>query len=218
MDMEEFQLPLGFHFLPEPEECIEYLTSMVIGKPLPYKGLIFEFNPYDINQLPHIFSAAEKRDLYFFTKLSRKGKIGETSINRSVGKGSWHNDRSKDLFDPANRSSVIGTALTFTYWETGSIYNRRFLMTEYQLRTNGLLQYDPLEDPVLCCLRCHLGKKARKVTRNPSSLRVQSAERPALTVATSSNSSILAEFPTNTVSDNSASSSCEVEPPNHPSM
>lgn len=171
--MELPKVPLGYRFRPTPDECIHYLTCKVTSKPLPCTGIILDLNPYDVKQLPDIFSSVEKRgEVYLFTQLSKKGRIGNINVNRKVGKGTWHGDQFGKVSDP--RGTKVGVSRKLSYREKGSPYNiSKFLMTEYSLLEDTPLQYSSLKDYVLC----HITKNGRsRNTNNDSSSHCESID------------------------------------------
>ncbi|PSR89787.1 NAC domain-containing protein [Actinidia chinensis var. chinensis] len=151
-------IPAGFKFRPTDQQLIhDYLVNKIVGKELPFEGIILERDVYDEQVLSEIFrSWNESGDTrsYFFTRLKKKA----ANYCRTIGNGAWRSQYSRVIND--GESNTIGIKRSFEYMNIGSVQHKKWIMMEFSLAGVSLEQ--PRSDYVICILKKSRGGKHGK--------------------------------------------------------
>ncbi|XP_057465933.1 NAC domain-containing protein 26-like [Actinidia eriantha] len=160
----------GLKFRPTDQELInDYLFNKIIGKELPFEGIILERDVYDQHVLSEIFRSwvkdkngdvSEDTQSYFFTRLKKKTANGETYC-RKVGNGTWRSQYSRvinaDEYD--NESIPIGIKRSLEYIDSGSVQHKNWIIMEFSLAGVSLEHPLSSKDYVICRLQKSRGGK-----------------------------------------------------------
>ncbi|GFS31817.1 hypothetical protein Acr_00g0019350 [Actinidia rufa] len=149
---------------------MNYLFNKIIGKELPFEGIILERDVYDQHVLSEIFrswvdvdedgNVSRDTQSYFFTRLKKKTANGKTYC-RTVGNGTWRSRYSRVInADEYNDKSIpIGMKRSLEYIDSGSIQHKNWIIMEFSLA--GISLEHPLssKDYVICRLQKSRGGK-----------------------------------------------------------
>ncbi|XP_057504072.1 NAC domain-containing protein 82-like isoform X1 [Actinidia eriantha] len=153
-------IPAGFKFRPTDQQLIhDYLFNKIVGKELPFEGIIFERDVYEEQVLSEIFrSWNESGDTrsYFFTRLKKKA----ANYCRTVGNGTWRSQYSRVIND--GESNTIGIKRSFEYMNSGSVQHKKWIMMEFSLAGVSLEHPRSSKDYVICMLQKSRGGKHGK--------------------------------------------------------
>ncbi|PSS05735.1 NAC domain-containing protein [Actinidia chinensis var. chinensis] len=161
----------GLKFRPTDQELInDYLFNKIVGKELPFEGIILERDIYDQHVLSEIFRSWVDEDedgdvsrdtqSYFFTRLKKKTSNGETYC-RTVGNGTWRSQYSRvinaDEYD--DESIPIGVKRSLEYIDSGSVQHKNWTIMEFSLAGVSLEHPLSSKDYVICRLQKSRGWK-----------------------------------------------------------
>ncbi|GFZ20307.1 phytochelatin synthase 1 [Actinidia rufa] len=153
-------IPAGFKFRPTDQQLIhDYLFNKIVGKELPFEGIILERDVYDEQVLSEIVrSWNESGDTrsYFFTRLKKKA----ANYCRTVGNGTWRSQYSRVINNV--ESNTIGIKCSFEYMNNGSVQHKKWIMMEFSLADVSLEQPRSSKDYVICMLKKSRGGKHGK--------------------------------------------------------
>ncbi|GFY95960.1 hypothetical protein Acr_11g0002660 [Actinidia rufa] len=134
-------IPAGFKFRPTDQQLIhDYLSNKIVGKELPFEGIILERDVYEEQVLSELFrSWNESGDTrsYFFTRLKKKA----ANYCRTVGNGTWRSQYSRVIND--GESNTIGIKRSFEYMNIGSVQHKKWIMMEFSL-SGVSLEHPPI--------------------------------------------------------------------------